>query len=55
MWHSDRKSHSQAVGDLAGIDLVVLLLGRCNRSQHQRVSRLNLRGMREAGDRKSSR
>jgi hypothetical protein len=38
---------SQAVGDLAGIDLVVLLLGRCNRSQHQRVSHLDLGGVRK--------
>src|SRR5437667_2484960 len=36
---------SQAVGDLAGIDLVVLLLGRCNRSQHQRMSHLDLGGV----------
>jgi hypothetical protein len=27
----------QAVGDLAGINVVVLFLGRCNRSQHQQV------------------
>ena len=28
---------AQAVGELTGINLVVLLLGRCNRTQHQRV------------------
>jgi hypothetical protein len=38
---------SQAVGDPAGIDLVVLLFGRCNRSQHQRVSHLDLGGVRK--------
>src|SRR5467141_3322570 len=37
---------SQAVGELAGIDLVVLLLLGCsNRAQHQRVSHLDLRSM----------
>ena|SRR5438270_11587925 len=34
---------SQAVGEFAGIDLVVLL-GRSNRSQHQRVSHFDLGG-----------
>jgi NADPH:quinone reductase-like Zn-dependent oxidoreductase len=38
---------AQAVGQLAGVDLVVLLLGRCNRTQHQRVSHLDLRGVRK--------
>jgi hypothetical protein len=37
---------SQAVGDLVGIDLVVLFLGRCNRTQHQRVCHLDLGGVR---------
>ena len=36
---------SQAVGDLDGIDLVVLLLGCSNRAQHQRVCHLDLRGV----------
>src|SRR5258707_13895100 len=38
---------AKAVGDLVGIDLVVLLLGCRNRTQHQRVSHLDLRGMRK--------
>src|SRR5258705_3307473 len=38
---------SQAVGELAGIDLVVLLLGCSNRAQHQRVSHLDLGGVRK--------
>jgi hypothetical protein len=36
---------AQAVGDLAGIDLVVLPLRRCNGPQHQRVRHLHLFGM----------
>jgi hypothetical protein len=40
-----KKVASQAVGDLAGIDLVVLLLGCSNRAKHQWVSHLDLRGM----------
>src|SRR5271170_8362661 len=36
---------SQAVGELAGIDLVVLLLGCSNRSQHQWMCHLDLRGV----------
>src|SRR5260370_19433671 len=38
---------AQTVDDLAGIDLVVLLLGRCNRPQHQRMSYLDLLRMRK--------
>src|ERR1700737_4527816 len=38
---------SQTVADLAGIDLIVLLLGGCNRSQHQRVSHLDLGSVRK--------
>src|SRR5882757_4567351 len=38
---------SQAVGELAGIDLVVLLLGCSNRSQHQWMCHLDLGGMRQ--------
>jgi hypothetical protein len=38
---------SQAVGELAGIDLVVLLLGCSNRAQHQWMCRLDLGGMRQ--------
>ncbi len=37
----------QAIGDLAGIDSVVLLLGRSNRAQHQRMRYLHLLGMRK--------
>jgi hypothetical protein len=38
---------SQPVSDFVGIDLVVLLLGRRDRSQYQRVSHLDLSGVRE--------
>ena len=38
---------SQAVGDLDGIDLVVLLLGRGDSPQHQRVRDLHLLCMRK--------
>ena len=38
---------AQAVGNLAGIDLVVLLLGCCDRSQHQRMRHLHLLGVRK--------
>src|SRR5260370_15072222 len=38
---------AQAVGQLAGIDPVVLLLGRRNRPQHQRMSHLYLFGVRK--------
>src|SRR3981189_3613627 len=38
---------SQAVGELAGIDLVVLLLGCSNRAQHQWMCHLDLGGMRQ--------
>src|ERR1700738_751586 len=37
---------SQAVGELAGIELVVLLLGCSNRAQHQWMCHLDLGGMR---------
>jgi hypothetical protein len=42
-----KKVATQAIGDLAGIDLVVLLFGRCNRPQHQRMSYLDLFRMRK--------
>jgi len=38
---------AQTICDLAGIDLVVLLFGRGNRPQHQRVRYLHLLGMRK--------
>jgi hypothetical protein len=38
---------AQTVSDLACVDLVVLLLGRCNRPQHQGVSHLDLGGVRK--------
>lgn len=38
---------TKTVGDLAGIDLVVLPLGRRNSSQHQGMSNLHLLGMRK--------
>jgi len=40
-------SFAQAVGDLACINLVVLLFGRSNRSQHQRMRDLHLLRMRK--------
>ena len=46
---------SQAVGDLAGIDLVVLLLGRSDSPQHQRMRDLNLLWRAAADGHKSSR
>jgi hypothetical protein len=36
---------SQAVGDLAGINLVILLLGRGDRSEHQWMGNLHLFGV----------
>src|SRR2546425_8780083 len=38
---------AQAVGDLAGIDAIVLLLGRCDGAQHQGMRYLHLLSMRE--------
>jgi hypothetical protein len=38
---------AKTVSDLSGVDLVVLLLGRCNRPQHQGVSYLDLLRMRK--------
>jgi len=38
---------AQAVGNLAGIDSVVLLLGCGDRSQHQRMCHLHLPGVRK--------
>ena len=38
---------SQAVGNLAGIDRVVLLFGRRDGPQHQRMSHLNRAGVRQ--------
>jgi hypothetical protein len=40
---------AQTIGDLAGIDLVVLLLGRCNRPQHQWMSYHLLRMRKQFG------
>ena len=42
-----KKVTAQAIGDLACINLVVLLLGRSNRSKHQRMRNLHLLGMRK--------
>jgi len=42
MWHSGRKFAAQAVGDLAGINPIVLLFGCCNRAQHQGMRHLHL-------------
>ena len=42
-----KKIASQTVGDLTGIDPIVLLLSCRNRSQHQGMSHLDLRGMRK--------
>jgi hypothetical protein len=47
IWLLVWRSGSLTVSNLAGINLVVLLLGRCNRSQHQRMSHLDLRGVRK--------
>src|SRR5213080_1185925 len=38
---------AQAVGDLAGIDAIVLLLGRSDGAQHQRMRYLHLLSVRE--------
>ncbi len=42
-----KKITAQTISNLAGINLVILLLGCCNRPQHQWMSYLDLRGMRE--------
>ena len=42
-----QKIAAQAVGDLAGIDPIVLLLCRGDRAQHQRVRDLHLLGVRQ--------
>jgi hypothetical protein len=33
---------AQAVGDFAGVNSIILLLGRCDRPQHQRMRHLHL-------------
>jgi hypothetical protein len=33
---------AQAIGDLAGVDPIILLLGRCDGAQHQRMRYLYL-------------
>src|SRR5690348_4368891 len=40
-----KKVTTQAVRDLAGIDSIVLLLGRCDRPQHHRMRHLHLCGL----------
>jgi hypothetical protein len=47
MWHSGKKVAAQAIGDLAGIDAIVLLLSQCNRPQHHRVRDLHLGRVRQ--------
>src|SRR5947199_112291 len=42
-----QKVTAQAVRDLAGIDAIILLLGRCDRSQHHRMRHFHLCSMRE--------
>ena len=48
-----KKVAAQAVGDLACINLVVLLLGRSDRPQHQRMRDLHLFRMRKQMTRRS--